>query len=199
MPGGRFKTHLLFPALLAILAVASASHAEAPVFAIDQATSTFTFHVKASRKIEGRFDKATASLTFTTPEVSTGVLDIKIDAASVYTGNSREDGFLKGGKVFDVKNHPDITFRSTKIAQTGPDAFAVAGDFTVGGVTKSQTLALKVTHAGSAGDIYGTMGISRKDYGMTGSVPFVTIADRVDVAVDLKARRVRGPPVAVKP
>ncbi len=33
---------------------------------------------------------------------------------------------------------------------------------------------------------------------VNGSIPFVTIADRVQVDVDLKAKRVSGPPVTFK-
>ena len=37
-----------------------------------------------------------------------------------------------------------------------------------------------------------------KDYGMNKGIPFVTIADRVEVTVDLKAKRISGPPVVLK-
>jgi hypothetical protein len=43
------------------------------------------------------------------------------------------------------------------------------------------------------------MAFDRKNYGMTHGIPFVTIADTVNVAIDLKARRVSGPPLTLKP
>jgi len=33
---------------------------------------------------------------------------------------------------------------------------------------------------------------------MNKGIPFVTIADRVEVTVDLKAKRISGPPVVLK-
>jgi hypothetical protein len=42
------------------------------------------------------------------------------------------------------------------------------------------------------------MYFDRKDYGINGSIPFVTIADRVQVDVDLKAKKVSGPAVVYK-
>ena len=39
------------------------------------------------------------------------------------------------------------------------------------------------------------MAFDRKDYGMNSGIPFIKIADRVEVTVDLKAKRVSGPPV----
>ena len=40
------------------------------------------------------------------------------------------------------------------------------------------------------------MAFDRKDYGMNSGIPFIRIADRVEVTVDLKVKRVSGPPVA---
>jgi polyisoprenoid-binding protein YceI len=98
-----------------------------------------------------------------------------------------------------VKNSPGISSLSTKVAQTGPSAFAVSGNFSIRGVTKPQTLVLTTTRDGAAGEIKGTISFDRRDYGMTSSVPLVRIADRVDVAVNLKVHRVSGPALVFKP
>jgi len=162
--------------------------------------STIKFSVKASIALEGTFDKWGATLSFTSPDVSTGVLDVKIQADSVNTGSGMKDGKLKSKDFFDVKQDPLITFVSKKIVQTGPDTFEVDGDFTIRGVTKTEPLTLTVSGAGTgSGTIKGTMAFDRKDYGMNSGIPFIRIADRVEVTVDLKAKRVSGPPVALKP
>jgi polyisoprenoid-binding protein YceI len=59
----------------------------APVFKITPAESSVRFEVEASIDIKGNFDKWDATLTFSSPEVSSGVLDIKIQADSVDTGS----------------------------------------------------------------------------------------------------------------
>jgi polyisoprenoid-binding protein YceI len=142
----------------------------------------------------GTFDKWDSTLTFTSPDVTTGVLDIKIQADSVSTGSGMKDGKLKSKEFFDVKQDPLITFKSTKITQTGPDTFNVDGDFTIRGVTKAQTLTLTLSGKGTgSGAVKGTMAFDRKDYGMNKGIPFVTIADRIEVNVDLTGKRVSGP------
>jgi polyisoprenoid-binding protein YceI len=126
-------------------------------------------------------------------------LDIEIQADSVDTGSGMKNGKLKGKNFFDVKNNPVITFKSTKIVQTGPDTFEVDGNFTIRGVTKAEKLTLTVTGAGTgSGTIQGTMAFDRKQYGMNSGIPFIKIADRVEVSVNLKAKRVSGPPVTLK-
>jgi hypothetical protein len=42
------------------------------------------------------------------------------------------------------------------------------------------------------------MAFDRKDYGVDGSIPFIKIVDRVEVTVNLEAKRVSGPPVIFK-
>ena len=190
---------IILPCLLALTAIPSVSLAAAPVFAVQPGASTITFKVDASMKVQGRFGKWKSSLTFTSPDVSTGVLTIDVDATSVDTGDGMKNGVLKGAKFFDVKNNPDISFHSTKITETGPNNFAVAGIFKIRGVSKPETLNLTTIGRGtSSGTIKGTMSFNRKDYGMNGGIPLVRISDHVDVTVDLKVNRVSGPPVVSK-
>ena len=126
-------------------------------------------------------------------------MDIEIQAASVNTGSGIKNRKLKGKDFFNAKRDPLITFRSTKVIQTGPDSFEVSGDFTLRGVTKVQTLTLTITGKGTgSGRIIGTMAFNRRDYGMTKGIPFVKIADRVEVNVNLKAIQVSGPRLVYK-
>jgi polyisoprenoid-binding protein YceI len=167
-----------------------------PVFAITPIQSQIKFAVDASVSIAGTFDQWNASLTFGSPDVSTGVLDVEIQAASVDTGSGMKNSKLKGSDFFDVKNNPLISFKSTKIVQTGPTTFEVDGNFTIRGVTKTEKLKLTVSGAGTgSGTIAGTMAFDRKQYGMNSGIPFIKIADRVEVTFNLNATRVSGPPV----
>jgi polyisoprenoid-binding protein YceI len=59
------------------------SRAQAPVFEITPVQSSIKFDVIASSvKIAGKFDKWDASLTFTSPDETTGVLEIMIPEAA---------------------------------------------------------------------------------------------------------------------
>jgi polyisoprenoid-binding protein YceI len=169
---------------------------EVPVFEINHANSSIKFNVKASVAIQGNFDKWDATLTFTSPELASALLDIKIQAATVNTGSGMKDGKLRGKDFFDVKENPLITFHSTKVVPTGPNTVELDGDFTIRGVSKPESLTFTVPEKGTGvGTITGTMAFNRKDYGMNKGIPFMTIADRVEVTVALEGKRVSGPPV----
>lgn len=188
---------------LFVLTTIAAAHAQAPagvpVFKFDKAKSSVGFNVKASVAIAGKFDKWDATMTFTSADPATGVLDIKCEAASVNTGSGMKDGKLKGKDFFDAENNPLITFHSTKIVQTGANTFEIDGDFTIRGVTKPEKLTLTVSGIGTGqGEVKGIMAFDRKQYGMNSGIPFIKIADRVEVDVDLFGKRVSGPPLALK-
>jgi polyisoprenoid-binding protein YceI len=189
-------------AILCVVASAllpSLSQAQVPVFQISQQDSSIKFSVKASVAIDGTFDKWTAGVTFKSADATDGVLDIEIQAASVNTGSGMKDGKLKGKDFFDAEHNPLISFKSTKIIQTGPNTLEIPGTFTIRGVSKPETLTMTISGKGTgAGAIQGTMAFDRKDYGMNSGIPFIKIADRVEVTVDLHGKRVSGPPLVFK-
>jgi polyisoprenoid-binding protein YceI len=150
--------------------------------------------VKASVPIEGTFEKWDATFTVTTTAAESGVLDVKIQAASVNTGSGMKDGKLKSKDFFNADQDPLITFHSTKIVQTGPNTADIKGTFAIRGVSKHETLNLILSGKGTGhGEVKGTMAFDRKEYGMNSGIPFIKIADRVEVTVDLVVDRVSGP------
>jgi polyisoprenoid-binding protein YceI len=184
---------------LLIALMPAASYAQAPEYAITPKQSMIKFHVKSSVDLAGEFEQWSATLKFTSAQVESGVLDISIKAASVQTGSGFKNDKLKSKDFFDVSRDPLITFRSTKIVQTSQTTFDVPGVFTIRGVSRPETLMLTVDRTGNgSGRIQGTMAFDRKDYGMDSSIPFIRIANRVEVEVDLTAKRTRGPAMIFK-
>jgi len=182
---------------LAAAALPPFARSQAPVYEITPVESSVKFDVEASVAIKGTFSKWDASLTFQTRELSTAVLDIKIEADSVDTGSGVKNGKLRGKDFFNAKEAPYITFHSTKVTQTGSATFEVEGDFTIRGVTKKEKLVVQDEGKGSTnGTVIGTMAFDRKEYGMNSGIPFIRIANRVQVNVNLKWKRVAGEPPA---
>ena len=195
----RARTHRLTMAILwlfASLSFPSLNRAQVPVYEVTPVESTIKFGVDSSIPIKGTFDKWSASIKFSSADVRSAVLEIEIQADSVNTGSGLKNNKLKGKDFFDVKDSPTITFKSTKIIQTGPTTFDLEGDFTIRGVTKTEKLTLTSTGKGStSGSIDGTMAFDRKDYGMNKGIPFIKIANRVEVNVSLKWKWTGGPPL----
>ncbi|MGA7921697.1 MAG: YceI family protein [Candidatus Acidiferrales bacterium] len=190
------KLPLAVLCLAVFCAFPSANRAQIPVYEVTPVESTIRFGVDSSVPIKGTFDKWSASMKFSSTDVRSGVLDIEIQADSVNTGSGLKNDKLKSKDFFNAKDSPIITFKSTKVVQTGPNTFDLEGEFTIRGVTKTEKLTLTDNGKGStSGSIDGTMAFDRKDYGMNRNIPFIKIANRVEVNVSLKWKRVSGPPL----
>jgi polyisoprenoid-binding protein YceI len=185
--------------LVAVFFLTVPGNAQVPVFQVDPAESSIKFAVKGSVEVHGMFEKWDATMTFTSTDPMTGAVEMKIQTASVNAGSGMKNKKLKGKDFFDVEEFPVATFKSTKVTEVGPENFTVIGDFTVRGVTKQETLTVDASGKGAgSGTIHGTMAFDRKDFGMTKGIPLLKIADRVEVIVDLKGKRVSGPPLVFK-
>src|SRR5216683_4948761 len=94
--------------LVASIALPSLGKAQVPVFVVTPEDSSIKFFVKASVAIGGTFDKWDATLTFTSPDVTTAVLDIKIQTDSLNCGGGVVEKTMKGKDYFDVEHNPLI-------------------------------------------------------------------------------------------
>ena len=157
---GRNTMRLAFLCLLVSAMLPSVSRAQVPIFTITPEESDVKFFVKASVAIDGKFKKWEATLTFSSTDATSGVLDIKIYADSVDTGSGMKDDKLKSKDFFNAKDDPYITFHSTKVVQTSPTNFDVPGTFTIRGVSKPETLNLIIDAKSKGtgnGHVTGTM------------------------------------------
>jgi len=66
-------------------------------------------------------------------------------------------------------------------------------------LSNPEKLTLIISHNEShLGDIEGKMVFNRKDYGMNKGIPFISIADHVEINFHLKTKHVGGPQLTVK-
>jgi polyisoprenoid-binding protein YceI len=138
----------------------------------------------------GDFSGATGSLTLDPKNPAAAKLEVMIPVAGVSTTNATLDGELKSPAWFDAAKFPTISFKSTKVALTGPATAEVSGDLTFHGVTRPLTLmaSFKASGVNPMNKAY-TIGfevkgqLKRSDFGVTTYVPL--IGD--DVALTISA------------
>lgn len=183
---------------LAILCLAAAASLRAAdTYQIDKAHSDVSFTIRHfASKVHGRFADFEGAIQADTakPEASSVVFTIK--STSIDTNNSHRDDDLRSDNFFDAAKFPEITFKSSKIAATGKDTYAVTGTFTMHGVSKEITL--PVTYLGSMKDPRGNerasfelnTKLNRKDFGINWNRSLdnggLMLSDDVDVTVDLE-------------
>src|ERR1700736_4848014 len=107
-------------------------------YQIDSAHTAAHFKVRHMMisNVKGEFSHITGSVEFDPSNPGASHIDATIDAATVSTREPQRDRHLQSADFLAVKRYPAITFRSTKIVSNGADAYQVAGDLTIRGVTR---------------------------------------------------------------
>lgn len=166
---------------------------------IDRSHSDIFFTVRhmVISKVRGRFQKWDGTLVYDEENPANSKIDITIDAASIDTNEPKRDAHLRSADFLNAEQHPNLTFKSTKVTPKGTDKFQVDGELTIRNVTKPVTL--EVEHLGKAKDPWGQtkvlfsgkVTIHREDFGATWNQALeaggVLVGKNVDIDIELQA------------
>lgn len=94
--------------------------------------------------IRGRFGKFSGTLILSPGNLSRSGVSFDLLPDSVATGQTRIDDFLRSGAVFDTTHHKRISFRSSRVEQTGTDTARVTGIMTAKGHSSSETFDVRL-------------------------------------------------------
>jgi polyisoprenoid-binding protein YceI len=150
-------------------------------------------------RVHGRFTKLGGTIQIDDANPANSKVEAHIDASTVDTNDEKRDGHLKTADFFNVAEHPQITFKSTRVEAAGKDKFRVTGDLTLRGAKKSVTM--DVEHGGNVKDPWGNnrggfsmkTQINRKDFGimfdqlLEGGGP--ALGDTIDISIDVEATK----------
>jgi polyisoprenoid-binding protein YceI len=147
-------------------------------------------------KVHGKFTKWGGTFEFDEQNPAASKVDVKIEAASIFTEEAQRDTHLRSPDFLDTEKYPQIEFKSTSVARDG-DGLKVSGDLTIHGVT--HPVALAVEYAGRVKDPWGGErvgfsakgSISRKEFGLVWNQLLeaggVAVGDKIDLAIEVEA------------
>jgi polyisoprenoid-binding protein YceI len=199
------RRHVLTAAAL-VLGAAPAFAAD--TYAIDKNHSEIGFQIRHFvTKVRGRFTDFQGTIVADREKPESSSVEFAVKTASIDTDVVNRDNDLRSANFFEAEKYPDITFKSTKVKQTGKDTYDVTGNFTMHGVTKEITL--PVTYLGSVKtkDRQGVEGekvgfetavtLNRKDYGITWNRTLdtggVMLGDDVLITINIEANKQQPP------
>ncbi len=201
-----YRPRALAPLALALAVVALPARAEKETFALDKSHTEIGFKVRHFvSKVGGRFAKFEGTIVLDRAKPEDSAVEIKIDATSIDTSSPSRDKHLNSADFFDTAKFPEITFKSTKVAAKGKDAFEVTGDLTMRGVTKPVTLTVTAngfTSDGRGGQKTGfdvTGKLNRKDFGVNWNAVVdqnAMLSDDVDLLISVEANKPAPKPAA---
>jgi polyisoprenoid-binding protein YceI len=124
------------------------------------------------------------------------IVEATIDTTSIDTRNEKRDEHLRSPDFLDTAKFPTMTFKSTKVEKAG-DAWKLAGDLTLHGVTKPVVLDVTNVTAPTK-DPWGntrigasaTTKISRQDFGIIFNKTLdgggVLVGDEIAITIDVE-------------
>ncbi|AIJ21839.1 YceI family protein [Amycolatopsis methanolica] len=148
-------------------------------------------------KVRGAFNEFTGTAHIDGDDPAKSSVTVAIKANSIDTRNADRDAHLRSNDFLSMDEHPEITFVSTSIRQTGDASFDVTGDLTIKGITKSVTVPFEFE--GTAQDPFGntrigfegSTTINRKDFGVTWNAALETggvlVSDKVTLEFEVSA------------
>lgn len=167
-------------------------------WSIDPAHSHIEFAVRhlMIATAKGRFSDVKGTVEFDGSDLSAARIDVAIGVASIDTKEERRDAHLRSPEFFDAENHPQMTFKSTRISGDPSGEFEIVGDLTIRGVTKEVKLTAE-SH-GTVRDPWGqdragfsaTGKINRHDFGLDWNVALeaggVMVSPEVKITLDIE-------------
>ena len=166
---------------------------------IDPAHSAAEFKVRHMMisYVKGKFSGLSGVLKLDENDYTHSTVEVSIPAASVRTVDDKLDAHLKDADFFDVEKFPTLTFKSTSIRSTGDRDYAVTGDLTIRGATKSATLSAidvsdpsKYPWGNQRIGLSASAKVNRKDFGLVWNAPLefggVLVGDEVAITLDVQ-------------
>ena len=139
----------------------------------------------------GKITKVEGTLVLDETAPANSKVNVTMSPANLDSGIEKLDEHLKSKDFFDVEQYPTITFVSDKVELTGKDTAKVTGTLTLHGVSKPQTLTVKLNKIGAnmmgkkTAGFSATTVIKRSDFGMTTYVP--NLGDNVGISIESEA------------
>jgi cytochrome b561/polyisoprenoid-binding protein YceI len=141
--------------------------------------------------VEGRFSRWTADILFSPDALDASKVSVKIDLASVATGDGQRDESLVGSDFFDTGSHPTATFTATKFRKTAEGRFVADGTLDLRGVKRPVSLPFSLKIDGDTARMRGVTSLDRTAFGVGQGEWTATdeIPAKVSVRVDLTATK----------
>ena len=135
-------------ALLALLAlltipVATAAAENQTGWSSDAAHTEINFSINHFfTPVTGSFSDFDIELDYDAENPEKSSVEVRIDVASINTGNEKRDNHLRSADWFEAEKHPTMTFESTSVRQVNESQLIATGPLTIKGTSHEVELAI---------------------------------------------------------
>jgi polyisoprenoid-binding protein YceI len=167
-------------------------------WSIDPTHSSIEFSVRhlGISTVRGRFRNFSGTVELA-PSGRPAVLEARIDATSIDTGDEQRDAHLRSPDFFDTAQYPEIRFRSTAVAAARDGKLRITGELTIKGQARpvsfeaELTAAMKDPWGNTRAAASATGLLERRDWGLTWNQALEfggwVVGDTIRFAIEVQA------------
>lgn len=135
--------------------------------------------------IKGTFGRFSGVFNIKAGDLAHSTVTFDLKPESVRTGQERIDTFLKSGAVFDSGRFETISFRSSRVDQTGPATARIVGTLTAKGRSSTESFDVRLTGWTGRTIAFKVSGrIFRSRYAMDVGTPIYSNVVQFDMAIE---------------
>jgi polyisoprenoid-binding protein YceI len=141
----------------ALLATSTLMPAFAADYIIDTDGAHASINFEASHMgfsvLAGRFNDFSGNFSYDKENISASKITVTIDTSSFDSNHAKRDKHVRSDDFLDVSKYAEATFVSNKVIDKGEGKLAIAGTFTMHGVSKP--LVIDAVRIGEGNDPWG--------------------------------------------
>ncbi len=158
----------------------------------NHSTVGFSIGIGGLTRVTGKFTKFEIEVRYDESDPLKSAVEARIETASIDTGIDGRDEHLRRSDFFHAQKHPEIVFKSAKVARRG-EGYVAIGELTMRGVSKRMELPFAITGAERRGGklwigISSRLRLNRNDFGVGSEFRHTAmknfLADDVDIEID---------------
>jgi polyisoprenoid-binding protein YceI len=130
-----------------------------------QSKLTFT-GTQAGAPFEATFERFTADIKFDPKDLGASRFDVKIDLASVNSGDAERDETIRSPDLFATKQWPSGHYVAEKFSDKGAGKFAATGKLTLRNVTRDVPIDFTFEEGKDGAWLKGSASLKRLDFGV---------------------------------
>ena len=138
------------------------------------------------------FGDAEGAITYDPDNVGQSSVEVTLPLSGLEAHVPAFNEHLRSDDFFDAANHPQVTFKSTRVEAAGENKLRVIGDLTIRGITKEVVLDTTINKVGEqpmakrpAAGFDATTTVKRTDFGLGLYAP--NVSDEVQIRITTEA------------
>lgn len=165
---------------------------DVPNWAIASGSSLRFRTTWSGEAIAGGFNRFDGTIAFDPDRLDQSHVDIRIDLATVFSGDVQRDDTLKSEDWFSVGKYAAARFKADKFRKTGADRYVATGTLAMKGVTLPISVPFTLTVTGDKAVMRGTASVDRTAYkigeGEFSATTDIPAAVKIDIAVNARRK-----------